>query len=80
LALGIHKRIRQTTLPNHNDFIAADKNRFTCMGLFDEIEAFRDLLTHFREFNRNSQTIDLKVFLNEALKIEVLFHNETALS
>jgi hypothetical protein len=34
--------------------------------------------THFREFRKNSQTIDLKVFLNEALKTEALFHNETA--
>jgi hypothetical protein len=48
--------------------------------VLDEIETIRDLLTHFRESYRNSQTIDPKVFLNEALKTEALFHNETALS
>ena len=80
LAIGVDQRIRQTALPNHNDFIAANKNIFTCLGLFDEIEIFRDLLTHFRDLRRNSQTIGQKVFLNEALKTEALFHNETALS
>jgi hypothetical protein len=48
--------------------------------LLNEIETIRDLLFHFREFNRNSQTIAQKVFLNEALKTEALFHFETALS
>ena len=78
LAIVIDKASRQTALLNHNDFIAANKNIFTCVCSLDEIDFFRDLLIHFREFLRNSQTIDLKVFLNEALKIEALFHNETA--
>jgi hypothetical protein len=38
------------------------------------------LLFHFREIHGNSQTIGQKVFLNEALKTEALFHYETALS
>jgi hypothetical protein len=80
LAIGIDQRIRQTAWPNQNDFIAANKNISTCMGYLDEIEAIRDLLTHFRELYRNSQTINPKVFLNEALKREALFHYETALS
>jgi hypothetical protein len=67
LAIGIDRRIRQTALPNQNDFIAANKNISTCRGLLDEIEMNRDLLFHFRELNRNSQTIAQKVFLNEAL-------------
>jgi hypothetical protein len=67
LAIGIDMTSGQTFLLHHNDFIAANTNIFTCMGLFNEIEIIRDLLTHFREFHRNSQTIDQKVFLNEAL-------------
>lgn len=31
------------------------------------------------ESRKNSQTIDQKVFLNEAVKARVPFHNETAL-
>jgi hypothetical protein len=34
-------------LLNHDDFIAANKNIFTCMGLFDEIDVFRDLFIPF---------------------------------
>lgn len=38
------------------------------------------VLYYFMDFVDNSQTIDYKVFLNEALKSEALFHNETVLS
>jgi hypothetical protein len=67
LAIGIDKTSRQTALRNHNDFIAANKNIFTCPGLYYEIGIAGDLLSHFMESCGNSQTIEQKVFLNEAL-------------
>ena len=79
MAIDREKRVWQTALPNHNDFISASKNISACRELLDEIEKIRDLLFHFRELNKNSQIIGQKVFLNEALRTEVLFHHETAL-